>query len=61
MLQKLHLNYLDCVFSVRTPCSLGAVYHPVREKQSLSSAVQSYFEMCNQLFRLYGVTFLDIH
>jgi hypothetical protein len=57
MLQKLHLNYLDYVFSVRTPCSLGAVYHPVREKQSLYSALQSYFKMCNQLFRLYSVTF----
>jgi len=27
------------------------------EKNSLSSALQSYFEMCNKLFRLYSVTF----
>ena len=33
--EKLHLNHLDCVFSVMTPCSLGAVYHPIRVKHSL--------------------------
>jgi hypothetical protein len=59
MLQKLYLNYLDRVFSVMTPCSLGAVYHPIREGHSIylphfkvtSNFVIKFFDYTASKFR----------